>query len=246
MKTSIQDRYYLDVEADNFFDRNFKDQTEVPELRPFKKTLHDFFSRSGIKPRRIVEFGCGYGDMLNVLMKEGCDFAVGIEPSAKAVNFGNELYGDNITLFKGTIAENVIIQDESQHGSFDLVIIDDVFCWVSRETLFQSITTIDTLLKEGGYLLIRDFLPSTNVRNKNHHVEEDIVFCHKLVGGHASVFRSSGIYDVVLRDEYLDQASLLSKSYQSTREFESRWCDTILRKSYTDFYESDHYEKKPL
>lgn len=239
MKTSIQDRYYLDKEADNFFERNFKDQAEVPELRPAKKTLYNFYKRSGVQPRRVIEFGCGYGDMLNVLMGEGSDFAVGVEPSAKAVKFGNELYGANINLYQGTIADNSIIEDESQHGSFDLVIIDDVFCWVSRETLFQSVNTIDTLLKDGGYLLIRDFLPSANVRNKNHHVEEGVVFCHKLVGGHASIFRGSGIYDVVLRDEYLDQDSLMSKNFQSRREFESRWCDTILRKSYTDFYESN-------
>jgi len=233
MKKSVQDDYYLNTEGDNFFKRNYEGKA-VPKLRPNKQTILTQLNDLQIRATAVLEYGCNYGDLLHELSKNGAE-CIGVEASSKASELGNSIYPETIRIHKGTIANNPINADEKNDHRFDLIIVEDVFGWVSRETLFRSITNIDNALKEGGYLFIRDFFPAERVRNKNHHVSEDIVFNYKVPGSHAQIFIDSGIYAIHHQRTFIDHTDM-SANYRSSRLFESRWTDVILKKSYKDYF----------
>jgi|TARA_B110000438_G_scaffold174566_1_gene166808 hypothetical protein len=233
MKNSKQDDYYLNIEGNSFFRRNFKDK-EVPELRLTKQIIYDEIKQSKIQFTKVLEYGGNYGDLLNYFRKnDGISEAVCIDASNDALEFGKKNYGDSIKFIHGTISNNKINDDPSFQNYFDLIIIDDVFGWVSRETLFQSISNIDNMLSDGGYLFIRDFFPDKRIKNQNHHVDEGFVYNYKVPNSHGSIFLSSGIYDVEWQKIFFDNIGMSTK-YKTDNQFIYRWTDLILKKSYSE------------
>ena len=94
----------------------------------------------------------------------------GVEASLKAIKFGKKKFGDVVKFVHGTIADNEINKNEKFHDYFDLIVIEDVFGWVSREPILRSVANIDGAVKEGGFIFIRDFYPDKRMKNQNHHV----------------------------------------------------------------------------
>jgi SAM-dependent methyltransferase len=235
MKKSKQDQHYVEKEGDDFFSRNFEGKP-APDLRLNKKTILDQLLNLSPHYARVLEYGCNYGDLLNHLKSNGVSQeCVGIEASRKAIQFGQNLYGDKVVFHQGTIATNPLNDAGDGIEPFDLVIVDDVFGWVSRETIFQSVANIDNAIREGGFLFIRDFFPNGKVKNANHHVKDGSVFNFKVPGSHTSIFLASGVYEVVSQKIFMDRSEM-SSGYKSGREFESRWADTILKKSTTSYF----------
>ena len=236
MAAETQDDVYLRQEGDAFFRRNTPGDADPMQLRPRKRALFDLIEQAGCRqPRRVLEYGCNYGDLLHHYATEGdAEAAVGVEVSAEAIKLGRSAYGDSVQLLHGSMADNPLATDPAYRGYFDLVIIDDVFCWVSRQTLFQSIANVDRALADGGFLFIREFLPGHSVRNRNHHVADAEVWCHKPKDTHARMFTASAVYEPVWRQVFLDGADAWAGA-QGGR-FESRWQDSLLRKSYGDYY----------
>ncbi len=233
MTSTNQDGVYLTREADAFFERNNK-SADPGTLRPYKQGLLSAIDKAGLAPKRVVEFGCNYGDLLAHFKDAGADECHGVEPSAKAVAFGREHYAGKVELHQGTMEDNPLAADEGYRGHFDLIVIDDVLCWVSRETLFQSLAVVDSLLADGGHLFIREFLPLRDSRNANHHVREGGVYCYKPAGPHYRMFTASGIYAVVQQEVWMDKGDAWAAA--DGRMFESRWSDVVLRKSYSDYF----------
>ena len=235
MKESKQDDYYLQKEGNNFFQRNFKN-TLVHELRPNKKIILDEIKESKIKFNNVLEYEGNYADLLFYLKKnENIQKAVCVEASKDAIEFGKQNYEDSINFVHGTISNNKINNDPSFQNFFDLIIIDDVFGWVSRETLFQSITNIDNALTENGHLFIRDFFPDKRIKNKNHHVKEGFVYNYKLPNSHASIFLASGLYEIEWQKIFFDKTSM-STNYKTNDHFMYRWTDIILKKSNSSYF----------
>jgi hypothetical protein len=232
MKNSKQDDYYLNIEGNSFFERNFKDK-EIPALRLTKQTIYDEIKESAIQFNKVLEYGGNYGDLLNYFKKnDNISEAVCIDASNDALEFGKKSYGDFIKFIHGTISNNKINDDPSFQNHFDLIIIDDVFGWVSRETLFQSISNIDNMLSDGGYLFIRDFYPDRRIKNQNHHVNEGFVYNYKVPNSHGSLFLDSGIYDIEWQKIFFDTIEMSTK-YKTDNRFIYRWTDLILKKSYS-------------
>ena len=235
MKKSKQDEYYLNSEGDDFFKRNFANK-EIPDLRLNKKVIYDEIKESGISYKRVLEFGGNYGDLLyNMKQNNDATECFNVEASKDAIEFGKKNFQDNVNFVHGTIANNDITNNEKFENYFDLIIIDDVLDWVSRETIFQSVTNIDNLLKDGGFVFIRDFYPDKNTKNQNHHVKDEFVYNFKVENSHAGIFLASGIYQVEWQKIFFDKIGF-STSYKSDNLFNYRWTDVILRKSYSGFF----------
>jgi SAM-dependent methyltransferase len=236
MESSPQDRHYLEVEADAFFERNFA-AADPRALRPHKRAIAERIAAAGVRaPRRVLEYGCAYGDLLaHYALEHGAE-AFGVEPSAKAVAFGQAAYGERVRLVTGTMAANPLAADAALRGAFDLVVVDDVFCWVSRETLYRSIAHVDDMLRDGGFLYIREFLPLHQHRNANHHVPGGGVYCYKPRGPHSSIFTASGVYEVIRQEVSLDLDDAWARD-RGAEVFESRWSNVVLRKSLADYFE---------
>lgn len=235
MKDSSQDRHYLETEADAFFERNSAG-IDPTVLRPKKRAIAAALDRCALRPRRVLEYGCHIGDLLLHLTETTGAECWGVEPSTKAVERGQQAFGDRVQLRQGTIADNPVNADSAASGSFDVVIVDDVFCWVSRETIFQSMANIDDMLADGGHLYIREFAPLRSSRNRNHHVQGAEVFCYKPAGLHYRMFTAPGTYAVVWQEVWIDRDDPWVQQAEG-RLFESRWSDVILRKSSSDYFE---------
>lgn len=234
MSDSKQDSYYLDVEADAFFERNHAN-ANPSQLRAGKISIAEAIDSAGVKPKRVLEYGCNYGDLLKHYADRGAE-CYGVEPSQRAVEFGREAYGDAVQLYQGTLANNPINDAPAiERQSFDLVVIEDVFCWVSRETLFQSIANVDAILADGGYLFIREFATPSHSKNRNHHVDDSEVYCFKPAMTHARMLAGSGLYAAVYEKIWMDHQDnwIISKERDP---FQSRWSDSVLRKSLRDYY----------
>ena len=243
MKKSKQDEYYLNSEGNDFFKRNFANR-EIPDLRLNKKVIYDEIKESGISYKRVLEFGGNYGDLLyNMKQNNDATECFNVEASKDAIEFGEKNFQDSVNFVHGTIANNDITNNEKFENYFDLIIIDDVLDWVSRETIFQSVTNIDNLLKDGGFVFIRDFYPDKNTKNQNHHVKDEFVYNFKVENSHAGIFLASGIYQVEWQKIFFDKIGF-STSYKSDNLFNYRWTDVILRKSYSGFFsESKRLER---
>ena len=235
MKKSKQDEYYLNSEGDDFFKRNFANK-EIPDLRLNKKVIYDEIKESGISYKRVLEFGGNYGDLLyNMRQNNDATECFNVEASKDAIEFGKKTFQDSVNFVHGTIANNDITNNEKFENYFDLIIIDDVLDWVSRETIFQSVTNIDNLLKDGGFVFIRDFYPDKNTKNQNHHVKDGFVYNFKVKNSHTGIFLASGIYQVEWQKIFFDKIGF-STSYKSDNLCNYRWTDVILRKSYSGFF----------
>lgn len=235
MKESIQDKYYLNKEGNRYFQRNIS-ESDIPEIRMSKKIIFDEIKESGISFNNTLEYGCNYGDLLYYI-KNNYDSqeCIGVEASNEAITLGEKKYSDSISFVNGTIANNKINDNPKYQNYFDLIIIDDVFGWVSRETLFQSISNIDNALKEGGFLFLRDFFPDKKTKNRNHHVSDESIFNYKVPFSHASIFLASGIYEIEWQKIFYDTIGI-STSYKSDNLFNYRWTDIILKKSYNEYF----------
>jgi len=243
LKQSRQDEYYLNTEGNNFFQRNFANK-KIPELRLSKKVIYDEIKESEIPYKTVLEFGGNYGDLLfNMKKNNDAEECYNIEASEDAIEFGKENFKDQINFIHGTIANNQIVNDKKFENYFDLIIIDDVFGWVSRETIFQSITNIDNLLKEGGHIFIRDFYPDKNTKNQNHHIEDGSVYNFKVKNSHAGIFLETGIYEIEWQKIFFDKIGI-STSYKCDNMFNYRWTDVILKKSYSEFFIESKQIKK--
>jgi hypothetical protein len=222
-----QDNYYFDKEANDFFDRNQYDFSKLPEK---KQHLVDKFHSQlrNYKIDNILEIGCHIGDLLNYSVNIlNSEKGYGIEPSSKAVLEGK------IRFPKCNFVNSIACDDSAfnEIPKCDLVIVNDVFCWVSRETIFKTVANIDHHIKEEGHIIIRDFYPNTNVRNKNKHINDQDVYCHKIIGSHSELFLKSGNYQLISSSVFTDSDFNLSK----TREFslfENRWIDVLLQKKW--------------
>ena len=229
-----QDEVFLDKEADDFFNRNIYDFDNLPDA---KKELIDNFSSilNTKKINNILEIGCHIGDLLNYCVEKfNAQKGYGIDPSIHAVNEGNRRFNKNCNLVRGVAAQDAVFNNIPK---CDLAVVNDVFCWVSRGSILRSIANIDEHISENGYLIIRDFRPNQFIRNKNKHVKDHDVYCHKIIGSHVEIFKQIGNYQVLSSRVFywngamFDNTQLLSKTGEYDQS-ENCWIDILLQKKW--------------
>ena len=91
------------------------------------------------------------------------------------------------------------------------------------------------MVKDGGYIFIRDFFPDRRIKNRNHHVKNTDIFNFKVPGSHASLFIASGMYETIFQKIYYDDIGI-STTYKCDNTFNYRWTDLILQKSLSNYY----------
>ena len=158
----LQDDYYLDVEADAFFDRwQSKNNSFDGELRVSKKNILLKLEKENLlsKEKKVLEVGCFIGDLLKKIKDKYKSDVYGVETSAKACKFSKNLY--DLTLENNSFIKSSYFQfNENSKKTFDLIIFDDVLSWMSRDNILQVIAITDWILKDGGSIFLRDFSPS--------------------------------------------------------------------------------------
>ena len=154
MIESLQEKAFIEVEADAWFERNIDGilSSVKPDHHIIKAIQKLELPQSG----RFADLGGGSGmvsaGILNLLPKwEGHV----LEPSRKAIDHGHASF-PSLRFHQGSITQAT----DLPKGPFDLVVVSGVLTWVDRTLLSQAIANTDIIVKNGGYLIISDFDPA--------------------------------------------------------------------------------------
>jgi SAM-dependent methyltransferase len=220
-----QDSLFVSGEGDNWYRRNQavlgkNDKIDWPlfifDLIDDKSEIYS-----------VIELGCCNGFRLDRLKREHLPAArcVGVDASSEAVTRGAALFPE-LELYQGVLSAPPV------EGRFDLVIVNYVLHWIDRLTLAQSIAAIDRFVRDGGLLLLGDFLPNFQHKRRYHHLPEDQVFTYKQ--NYSEIFTSLGLYKKLVSFTY-DHDRSYSYTLKPVNS-SSRGVCTLLHKSTEDYY----------
>lgn len=174
-----QRNIWFESESDKWFLRN---KELLGKKQDIIFLLLDLYK---IKPERVLEIGCANGYRLaKIYEKYDCE-VLGVEPSEKAIEDGKSKWP--FIKFQRTMCEDFNVE-----GNFDLIIMNFVFHWISRDNLIKSVLKIDGSLRKEGFLIIGDFGPEAFIKRKYHHLPDESVFTYKQ--HYQSLFTSTGLY----------------------------------------------------
>jgi ubiquinone/menaquinone biosynthesis C-methylase UbiE len=181
-----QNSIFLNCEGDAWYDRN---QNHLMQINITGEPDVSYILSSMLPVKNqidnILEIGCSSGIKLKKLCDELDAKGVGIEPSEKAVMYGNAMKHDAVTLVQGT-GDSLPFAD----ASFDLVNFAFCLYLFDRNTLLKSLAEADRVLKPGGYMVITDFDPGTQRKRPYSHFPG--LFSYKQ--NYASLYTSAGLY----------------------------------------------------
>ncbi len=219
---------FFKKEGDNWYNRNRKAMHELyanvyPNADP--DVVVRMMEMYDLKPKKVLEIGASNGYRLALIADKFGSKCVGIDPSTAAVKDGNKNF-PKIKMFRG-VASDIPLKEK-----FDLVIVNLVLGWVSRDELFKAVAEIDRMVADGGHLVIGDFLPDYPMRVLYHHKPEAGIYTYKL--DYAEIFTSIATYRSIAR---LTHEHAINK-FTSNVPMEHRCVTSLLKKSLNDFYSS--------
>ncbi len=209
--------------ADEFFER-IQNQTEVFNDDPISQVL-----KGNLSGQSLLEIGCGTGARVNYLKdKHGLGRCVGIEPSKKAVETAKKSF-NNAEFYIGTADDLSEIK-----GNFDIVIFGFCLYLCDRKDLFKIANEADSILKEGGVLVIYDFY--TPIPFKNNYHNSSNIFSYKQ--DYSEIFDAMPWYQVEKKI-----ISNLTGNYQSFGMYDETFMVSSIRKlNYLDAYIDNPYK----
>lgn len=222
-----QDSFFLEGEGDRWFQRN---QSALAREGRFDWPLHLIDRLDGKERiRSVAELGCANGWRLSGLRKKMTDVRFfGVEASEAAVEDGKNRFPE-IEFHRG------VLSDVPLKAPCDLVIVYFVLHWVDRASLARSVSEIDRLVRDGGILVLGDFLPNAPQKRRYHHAPEKEVFTYKQ--DYARIFEALGTFTELTRVTYdHDHADRTGAIETGACPESSRAFCSVLRKSTSQFY----------
>lgn len=177
-----QDDIFQASEADNWFRRNREALGRFDPGLDLPLRLLDLYD---LRPRSVLEIGAANGYRVAAIAHKYGARATAVEPSAEAIADGAARYPE-VAFVQATGSQVPLT------ATFDLVVVNFVFHWIDRAMLLRSVAEVDRLLRDGGFLIIGDFLPSNRLQVQYHHLPGEHVYTYKQ--DYAAVFQASGLY----------------------------------------------------
>ena len=185
MKKNSQKKAFINYEANEWFNRNKKKFLKYDGNNDYVINL---LKKYKVTFKNVLEIGCSFGYRLNHIKEKYKDCSVfGIDPSSAAIEFGKKKY-PNVNFNLGTADQlNVYKKD-----FFDVVIVGFVFYVIDRNYLLKVVSEIDSLLKNGGTLIIVDFQSIIPQKNVYEHIKDFNAYAYKQP--YEEIFTSSKLY----------------------------------------------------
>lgn len=147
------------AEYDEFHKRDFlanKNVTEmehiVPKLKAsdkiIKTSVADFLDEYIADGQNILDIGCGYGTLLDILRRRRKVAVRGIELGELDIKAAREYYG--LDVYQGSLED--FASDAANAGKYDAVIMNHVFEHLPEP--LESLSQIKRILKPKGFLYI--------------------------------------------------------------------------------------------
>lgn len=147
-----------------------------------------------------------------------------VDISPEAIAFGRRVFPqvEHHCLSISSIEPRLI----SAIGDMDVIFVVGVLLWVDRAGLSRAIANVDESLRDGGLLLISDFLPSTRRKNPIKHSPDHFTYKQD----YSEPFLSLGTYQTVaLSTRIAEQPTVVDAQ-------ERRAAVHLLRKNLTGLY----------
>lgn len=142
---------------------------------------------------RILDFGCGFGQLLSALKSVGVELAEGVDIQPSAIEFCR---GRGLQCYDAA-TEPDFFKDRT--GAYDFIIMSHVLEHFPKDQVIQELKRIKKLLKPGGGLVV--MVPNAQANTGAYWAYED--FTHHLLftsGSLYYVLKSAGFNTV----EFLD------------------------------------------
>jgi SAM-dependent methyltransferase len=126
---------------------------KVAEIKTFTHPVDfDLFNKLVDKQDKILDFGCGYGRVVKLLLDTGYEDVIGVDTSKELVSRGRSL--DNLPLFHIDNPSDLLVKD----NSIDCVLLFAVLtCIPSNQGQFELFKSLYSILKPGGLIYISDY-----------------------------------------------------------------------------------------
>jgi len=162
-----QKEIFLKNEGDKYYERNKKKISKNHNY--ICKKIIELSKNKNIL--RILEIGCGTGDLLKKISKRKIKFKLfGIDPSIKAIKSNDNR---KISLIRGT-ADYLPFKDKS----FDIIIFGFCLYLVDKELLFKVVSEANRVVKFNGNIIIFDFYSKKSIVKKYSH--NPLIKSHKM------------------------------------------------------------------
>ena len=206
-----QDAVFAETEGNAWFRRNAAALSDTGRGDPMLDMVGRLSPDRRAAIRSICDIGCASAERLNRLRTVLPNVArpCGFDASAEAVAAGSARFPD-------LILRQGLAGDPPFDGPFDLVTIGFVLHWVDRRLLARTIAAIDSLLAEGGTLILTDFLPDRPCARRYHHRDDVDLFTYKQ--DYARAFTGLGLYREVARVTFDHSDSLQAASPSHDQE----------------------------
>jgi len=140
----------------------------------------------------ILDFGCGFGQVLRALRNQGFKHADGLDIEPEALSYCRD---QGLSCFDG--AEDGEFY-ENHKGAYDYIILSHVLEHFPKEAMITQLQKIKTLLKAGGGLIVA--VPNAQSNTGSYWRYEDFT--------HHYLFTSGSLY-FVLRAAGFDEVRFL-------------------------------------
>lgn len=217
MSNPIQETAFIQSEADAWFERN-SDNLLIP-VDSNHHVIRAINRLSLPENGEFADLGGGSGKVSARVLNMFPNWRGHVlEPSGKAVQQGQEAF-PALRFYQGSITR----PSDMPNSLFDLVIVCGVFTWVDRCLLSQAVANVDSLIKQGGYLVVSDFDPAYPRANPYHH--RSGLFTYKQ--DYSLPFLALNTYSLVLRESL----SLSEHTGCDPEDpYDTQWMTAVLRK----------------
>lgn len=216
----MQKRIFLESEANRWFERNKKALNSVEENDPVVSAIELL----RLRPETILEVGCSNGYRLKLLKQKYNAGCFGIDPSEKAIKDGT---APGIQLLQGT-ADALPYGDKK----FDLLIYGFCLYLCDRKDLYKIACEGDRVLRDKGFIVIYDFHPPMNLRNRYTHHES--VYSYKM--NYSKLFAWNPEYTIIYKKIFSHEKGNLFYSPNEAISVQ------ILRKDLDNAYLTDPFK----
>lgn len=173
-----------------------------------------------MRPKKVLDVGCGDGRFLNILKKEGLTDLVGVDLSDRAIKFA-QAFNDGI-IFKNEKLSNV-------KNSFEVVTVIEVLEHIPDNDVGSFLRGVEEKVSPGGFVIFS--VPTKNVKlNKKHYRHYDFELFDNQI-------KNFNINLDFLRAEYLCKKDFLFDFYNKIT-FNKFWiCEIkLLNKFFWKYY----------
>jgi ubiquinone/menaquinone biosynthesis C-methylase UbiE len=155
-----QKEIFSNIEGNKFYERN-KDKL----VCSYDDPIFQGIAQLSLSPKKILEIGCSNGWRLNLLNKLYRADCWGIDPSADAIAQGRNEF-KRVNFEQGTADELPY-----EKSMFDMIIFAFCLYLCDRDDLFKIAYEADRVLMDLGNIIVLDFHPSFQYKNRYSHRE---------------------------------------------------------------------------